>query len=203
MNLKFALYGLFCLSLVKFLYGNQPNICNCMLGNEYFSYTNIILGKEFLFAIVWVIQKDQVKEMYESFFFVHMMVYKNTCCVWYLCHLYKWCRTTKDYVSQITQYCKWNICQCLQCLLSFIDSRRLDKDKMVGIVTNGALSIIGVHIGLVTHLKTYNLHLVLSHYISHKEALLVAYVSKDFHQFKLVDKLVKKDLEVLVHFLCI
>jgi hypothetical protein len=74
--------------------------------------------------------------------------------------------------------------------LSFIDSRRLDKDKMFGIVTNEALSIIGVHIGLLTHLKTYNLHLVLSHYISHKEALLVAYVSKDFHQFKLVDKLV-------------
>lgn len=87
-------------------------------------------------------------------------------------------------------------------LLSFIDSRRFDKDKMVGIITNGALSIISMHIGLVTHLKTYNLHLVLIHYISHKEALLVAYVSKDFHQFKFVDKLVKKDLEVLVHFLC-
>jgi hypothetical protein len=88
-------------------------------------------------------------------------------------------------------------------LLSLIDFRRLDKDKMVGIVTNGALSIIGVHIGLVTHLKTYNLHLVLIHYISHKEALLVAYVSKDFHQFKLVDKLVKNDLEMMVHFLCV
>ncbi len=55
----------------------------------------------------------------------------------------------------------------------------------------------------MTHLKTYNLHLVLIHYISHKEALLVAYVSKDFHQFKFVDKLLKKDLEVLVHFLCV
>ncbi len=85
-------------------------------------------------------------------------------------------------------------------LLSFIDSRKLDKDKIVGIVTNGALSIIGVHIGLVPCLKTYNLHLVLIHYVSHKKTLLVAYVSKDFHQFKLVDKLVKKDLEMLVHF---
>jgi len=102
MNLKFALYGLFCLSLVTCLYGNYPNICNCMLENEYVSYTNMILGKEFLFAILWVIEKDQVKEMYESFFFIHMMVDKNTCCVWYLCHLYKGCRTIKDYVFEIT-----------------------------------------------------------------------------------------------------
>jgi hypothetical protein len=68
-------------------------------------------------------------------------------------------------------------------LFSFIDSRRLDKDKMVSIVANGALSIIGVNIGLVTHLKTYHLHLVLIHCISHKKALLVAYVLKDFDQF--------------------
>jgi hypothetical protein len=32
-----------------------------MLGNEYVSYTNMILGKEFLFAILWVIEKDQTK----------------------------------------------------------------------------------------------------------------------------------------------
>ncbi len=162
----------------------------------------MILGKEFLFAIVWVIEKDKVKEMYEFLFFVHIMVDKNTCCVWYLCHLYKGCRTTKDYVSEITTIANGTFANVYNVLLSFIVSRRLEKDKMASIVTNGALSIIGVHIGLVTHLKTYNLHLVLIHYISHKEALLVAYVSKDFHQFKLVDKLVKNDLEVLVHFLC-
>jgi hypothetical protein len=42
-----------------------------MLGNEYVSYTNMILRKEFLFAIVWVIENDQAKEMYESPFCSH------------------------------------------------------------------------------------------------------------------------------------
>jgi hypothetical protein len=32
--------------------------------NEYVSYTNMILGKKFLLAIVWVIENDQAKEMY-------------------------------------------------------------------------------------------------------------------------------------------
>ena len=73
-----------------------------------------------------------------------------------------------------------------------LGDRCLNMNKLIGLATDGASSMIGSEIGTVTLMKNDIPNLVGVHCIAHREALVISDVSKDIPELILVEKIANK-----------
>ena len=144
--------------------------------NHYETYGNAISGREFLLAIASVLEDKLIEEVTTSPFFSIMLDESTNRAleshlIIYITYL------ENDGIGQsktkflnlvgIPNATASSIFEAWKTRIKY----DLDQTHLIGLATDGAASMVGVHEGFATKLKRKVLHLFRTHCIAHKEAL--------------------------------
>jgi len=161
--------------LIKFgRYMEMPNISAV---NDYGTYENAVSGREFLLAIASVLEEKLIEEVNTSQFFF-IMVDESTDraleshLITYVTYL------EGDGIDQpkiqflnLQDLPNGTAISILEAWKKTNNKYDLVQNHLVGLATDGAASMVGVHEGFTTKLKREVLHLFRTHCIAHREAL--------------------------------
>ena len=165
---------------------------------EYSSYTNVTAGMGFLSAIFEHLRESLLSEVKLSPCYSILIDESTdkTCephLIVYLCYLKKsgegvLCIKFIELMplSRGTGEIMFNSIRDL------LRRCRLDFKKLVAIATDGAPCMTSVHQGVVARLRVLVPHLVGTHYIVHREALVAKDANKNFSQLDFIDKAANK-----------
>ena len=173
---------------------------------EYFSYTNVTIGMEFLSAISKHLKESLLSEVKLSLCYSILTdeSTNRTCkphLIVYLC--YKNGGQGAPYIKFIESMplSRGTGEVMFNSIRDLLRRCGLDLKKLVTILTNGALCITGVHQGVVVQLCVLIPHLVGTHYITHIEVLAAKDANKNFPHLDFIDKAANKVRLHLIYWL--
>ena len=145
--------------------------------DEYGTYSNAISGREFLLAIASVLEDKLIEEV-TTYLYFSIMVDESTdraleshliTYVTYLANEGIW--QSKTEFLNLSGIPNGTASSILEVWKKTRIKYDLDQTHLVGLATDGAASMVGVHKGFATKLKREVLHLFRIHCIAHREAL--------------------------------
>ena len=174
---------------------NTPNMAK---NKDYTSYTNHMAAKEFVFAISEYLEELQISRMLDSPFFSVMLDESTDRSLEKHLVVYATFLDSKGLGPPISQFLKLiNVVAgrgktTYDAIKGLMEARGLSNERLIGVSTDGASSMVGNENGFVTFLKKDVPNLVGVHCIAHREALAAADASKRIPELLFVEKLANK-----------